>query len=273
MSNPWETSNPWGKGSKEWNRWMAPEAVDGAVMKGANNADLSSLLENAGTTYIDENGVSLFPNDTQLRANLRTIRRADGLLIRKSSKTAEEKVADLVSKSTPLFIPSSEEQTMFARNLLQKSIRIEIELVAYVAYNFGASRISFIEEPNTSANDLHNSDSYYSGKDIENLRGPKSISSPHKNQYVQNSNYKELQIGILHTHPSGGYSILSDKDWASSRASALAIMAIQDGKVLMLGVPNSEGALLMDESHNLRAEPFDFARFSLKHYLRTRYYV
>lgn len=24
MSNPWETKNPWGKGSKEWNRWMEP---------------------------------------------------------------------------------------------------------------------------------------------------------------------------------------------------------------------------------------------------------
>jgi hypothetical protein len=35
MSNPWETSNPWGKGSKEWNRWMAPEeGVVGNILPG-----------------------------------------------------------------------------------------------------------------------------------------------------------------------------------------------------------------------------------------------
>jgi hypothetical protein len=31
MSNPWETNNPWGKGSKEWNRWMAPEGLEETV--------------------------------------------------------------------------------------------------------------------------------------------------------------------------------------------------------------------------------------------------
>jgi hypothetical protein len=33
MSNPWEQNNPWGKGSENWNRWMAPDGMDGAVAK------------------------------------------------------------------------------------------------------------------------------------------------------------------------------------------------------------------------------------------------
>jgi hypothetical protein len=42
MSNPWETSNPWGKGSKEWNRWMVPEAESNALPTSALTPDGTS---------------------------------------------------------------------------------------------------------------------------------------------------------------------------------------------------------------------------------------
>lgn len=63
MSNPWETSNPWGKGSKEWNRWMAPEREKGNPL--AENSALDGF--SLGTTDITDEPIfaAFNPSDCQ----------------------------------------------------------------------------------------------------------------------------------------------------------------------------------------------------------------
>jgi hypothetical protein len=41
MSNPWETNNPWGKGSKEWNRWMNPDQLEETAPKRSSKTNPS----------------------------------------------------------------------------------------------------------------------------------------------------------------------------------------------------------------------------------------
>ena len=267
MSNPWETKNPWGKGSKEWNRWMAPELVEETVGKRQDPKFEMPFDEVNGISYIDEYAISLYSEPKYLKEEVRLIRRADGVSVFQKSIPKEERPQALLAKSKILKIPSPSDQMTFALDLLRRSVEKRIELLAYVAYNFELGRLSFIEEKDVSKNTLTEAFSNHSAFNDRNpkLWGP---AYPTKILYVKDNRSEQI-IGYLHTHPSGGNSTLSTWDLSNNQTSGLVVMAIQSGKVLYVGI----GPLASEQTHEIPSGDFDFMRYSLEQYFKTRGYA
>jgi hypothetical protein len=264
MSNPWETRNPWGKGSKEWNRWMAPEKVE-EVTKRTSGGRREDAIPALADTYIDELGLLLYDNETNLKQNVRTILRKDGLAIRRSQVSGDEKVKALLAKSRPLTFESAEIQTSFALDLLTRSKEIMTELVCYVSYNYQESRIRIVEEKDIKDNTQFKSFGNFTKTDTPKIISPVG---PALHFFIQ-GDMDELVIGTIHTHPTSEDSVMSADDYRSNAITFLPVIAIQDKKVLYLKV----SSFTSEQTHLLANGPFDFIRFSLENYIKSRLYA